>query len=156
MTIPCAGPAALADILGVQSIGLCTPLSSRKRALEECARLLALGAPSVAAADIHASLCAREKLGCVAPGSGIAIPHGRVAGIRTAVAAFLRPKHAVDYEASDGQPVDLIFGLIVPQHASDEQCGLLKHIAARLADAELCQALRAAPDAAAVLALLTR
>ena len=108
----------LADILNPGRVAVAVAVTSKKRALEEIARLLALGAPSVAPADILASLAGREKLGSTGLGHGVAIPHGRLAGVSTSVGAFVRLKHPVDYDTHDGQPVDLVFGLLVPQNAT--------------------------------------
>jgi PTS system nitrogen regulatory IIA component len=144
----------LAEILSSSGIAVGQTVASKKRALEEIARLLALGAPSVSQQDILASLASREKLGSTGLGHGVAIPHGRIAGISACVGAFIRLKHAIEYEAHDGRAVDLIFGLIVPQDATGEHLKHLAAIAEKFSEDDFCAALRTAADANAVHALL--
>lgn len=143
----------LADILNPERVGCDVVVASKKRALEEIAKLLAQGAPGVDAADILNGLAAREKLGSTGLGHGVAIPHGRMAGVDTSTGAFMRLRHAIDYESHDSQPVDLVFGLLVPQNATGEHLKHLAAIAEKLADDEFCAQVRAAPDAAALHAL---
>jgi len=144
----------LAEILGSGRVAVGQTVTSKKRALEEIARLLALGAPSVSQQDILASLANREKLGSTGLGHGVAIPHGRITGISASVGAFVRLKHAVEYEAHDGRAVDLIFGLIVPQDATGEHLKHLAALAEKFSNDEFCTALRNAADANAVHVLL--
>ncbi|MDB5987695.1 MAG: sugar transporter subunit [Nevskia sp.] len=144
----------LAEILSNSRVAVGQTVTSKKRALEEIARLLALGAPSVSQADILASLANREKLGSTGLGHGVAIPHGRMAGVTTSVGAFLRLKHPVEYEAHDGRSVDLIFGLVVPQNATSEHLKHLAAIAEKFSEDDFCASVRSAADAAAVHALL--
>ena len=106
--------------------------------------------------DILNSLANREKLGSTGLGHGVAIPHGRMSGISGSVGAFVRLKHPVDYETHDGQPVDLVFGLLVPQHATGEHLQHLAAIAEKFSDDAFCTEVREAADEAALYALLTR
>lgn len=145
----------LAEILSAGRVATGVAVTSKKRALEEIARLLALGAPGVSTQDIVGSLAGREKLGSTGLGHGVAIPHGRIAGITSSVGAFVRLKHPVDYDTHDGQPVDLIFGLLVPQHATGEHLQHLAAIAEKFSDDDFCASVHAAKDEAALHALLT-
>lgn len=144
----------LAEILSPGRIAVGQTVTSKKRALEEIARLLALGAPGVVQGDILASLVNREKLGSTGLGHGVAIPHGRMAGVAESVGAFLALKHPVEYEAHDGRAVDLIFGLLVPQNATSEHLKHLAAIAEKLSDDEFCAKLRETHDADAAHAQL--
>ena len=144
----------LAEILSGSRVAAGVAVTSKKRALEEIARLLALGAPSVGQVDILNSLAGREKLGSTGLGHGVAIPHGRMAGISGSVGAFVRLKHPVDYETHDGQPVDLVFGLLVPQNATEAHLKHLAAIAEMFSDEGFCKKLREAQDDAALFALL--
>jgi PTS system nitrogen regulatory IIA component len=146
----------IAELVSTGRIAVDVVATSKKRTLEEIAKLLAQGATSVAPADILGSLAAREKLGSTALGHGVAIPHGRIPGINTSVGAFLRLKHPVEFEAHDGRPVDLIIGLIVPQQATNEHLQHLAAIAEKFSDESFCEQIRAAADSAAVHALLSR
>lgn len=146
----------LADILSSKRVAIGQTVTSKKRALEEIAKLLALGAPSVSHSDILAGLAAREKLGSTGLGHGVAIPHGRMSGVSTSVGAFVRLKHPVEYEAHDGRTVDLIFGLLVPQQATSEHLQHLAAIAEKFSEEDFCASVRSAKDAEAVHALLVK
>jgi len=145
----------LLDILSPARVASGVTVTSKKRALEEIAKLLAQGTPSVSHVEILNSLANREKLGSTGLGHGVAIPHGRLSGISTSVGAFVRLKHPVDYDTHDGQPVDLIFGLLVPQHATGEHLQHLAAIAEKFSDDEFCSQVHSAKDDAALHALLT-
>ncbi len=145
----------LAEILKDSRVAAGVAVTSKKRALEEISKLLALGAPSVSHVEILASLAGREKLGSTGLGHGVAIPHGRMAGVSASVGAFIRLKHPVDYDTHDGQPVDLIFGLLVPQNATGEHLQHLAAIAEKFSDDDFCAQVHAAKDEAALHALLT-
>lgn len=143
----------LAEILSADRVSSGQTFTSKKKALEELSLLLAKGA-KVDAADILGSLTAREKLGSTGLGHGVAIPHGRMSGTSGSVGAFMRLKHPLDYDAHDGQGVDLIFGLLVPQNASETHLKHLAAIAEMFSDEAFCKQMRAAGDDAALFALL--
>ncbi|HEX4895483.1 MAG TPA: PTS IIA-like nitrogen regulatory protein PtsN [Solimonas sp.] len=144
----------IAEILSADRVSQGHTFTSKKKALEELAQALARGCGGVAPADILNSLSAREKLGSTGLGHGVAIPHGRMPGVNQSVGAFMRLKHPLDYEAHDGQPVDLVFGLLVPQGANEAHLKHLAAIAEMFSDEAFCKKLRAAPDAAALNQLL--
>src|SRR3546814_2555852 len=93
------------------------PISTRTDTLFPYTTLFRSRAGDLDAGDILGSLSAREKLGSTGLGHGVAIPHGRMAGVDDSIGAFIRLRHPLDYDAHDGHPVDLIFGLLVPQGA---------------------------------------
>lgn len=144
----------VAEILSAERVGNGQTFTSKKKALEELAQLLSRGVPGVDTADILNSLSAREKLGSTGLGHGVAIPHGRMAGVTESVGAFMRLKHPLDYDAHDGQPVDLVFGLLVPQGATEAHLKHLAAIAEMFSDEAFCQKLRGAADEASLHALL--
>lgn len=141
-------------ILGGDRVASGVSVTSKKKALEELSKLLAKGTESLSATDIFNGLTAREKLGSTGLGHGVAIPHGRMAGIANSVGAFVRLKHPVDYDAHDGQPVDLVFGLVVPVAATEEHLKHLAAIAEKFSEEEFCKNVRAAKDDKALHALL--
>ncbi|MES0872591.1 PTS sugar transporter subunit IIA [Sinimarinibacterium thermocellulolyticum] len=145
----------IADILSQDRVSQGQTFTSKKKALEELSNLLARGVPGVQAADILASLSAREKLGSTGLGHGVAIPHGRMAGVHESVGAFMRLKHPLDYDAHDGQPVDLVFGLLVPQSATEAHLKHLAAIAEMFSDSTFCQKAREAADEGALFRLLS-
>ncbi|WP_020649686.1 PTS sugar transporter subunit IIA [Solimonas variicoloris] len=144
----------IADILSAERVSLGHTFTSKKKALEELSQLLARGTEGVSAADILASLSAREKLGSTGLGHGVAIPHGRIAGVSDSVGAFMRLKHPLDYEAHDGHPVDLIFGLLVPQGATEAHLKHLAAIAEMFSDESFCKKAREATDDRALFQLI--
>ena len=143
----------LSTLLGPDRIAILAGPADRDRVLHEAARLLA-GDPGTEAAAIAECLGQRERLGSTAIGHGVAIPHGRCAAWAEARAAFLRVDPPVDFDAGDGEPVDLVFAMAVPQHFTQQHLELLSGLAERFADAAWREALRAAPDAAALRRLL--
>jgi PTS system nitrogen regulatory IIA component len=143
----------LSTLLGPDRIAFLAGPADRDRVLHEAARLLA-GDSGADAAVIVECLRQRERLGSTAIGHGVAIPHGRCAAWGEARAAFLRLDPAVDFDAGDGEPVDLVFAMAVPEHFTQQHLELLSELAERFADAGWRESLRAAPDAAALRALL--
>lgn len=108
--------------------------NSKKRLLEKLSLLLENDAPEV---DNHAafqSLFERERLGSTGVGNGVALPHGRVKGLREAVGAIGILKKAIDYDAVDNQPVKLVFALLVPEEATEEHLQLLAQLAKLFSD----------------------
>lgn len=141
-------------ILGADRVASGITVTSKKKALEELSKLLAKGTGSLSATDIFNGLTAREKLGSTGLGHGVAIPHGRMQGVTGSVGAFIRLKHPVDYDAHDGSPVDLVFGLVVPVAATEEHLKHLAAIAEKFSDEDFCKKMRAAADDKELHALL--
>jgi PTS system nitrogen regulatory IIA component len=88
------------------------------------------------AADVANSLNAREKLGSTGLGQGVAIPHARVKSLIKAVAAFVRPKLPIEFDAPDGEPVAYFFILLVPVQATEEHLQILSEVAEMLSNAQ--------------------
>lgn len=145
----------LTEILSAERVVSGTAVTSKKKALEELSNLLAAGAPNLGANEVFNSLTSREKLGSTGLGHGVAIPHGRVAGVDRSVGAFMRLKHPVDYDSHDGNPVDLIFGLLVPQTATEAHLKHLAAVAEMFSDDAFCAKLRSAQDNASLYSLLS-
>lgn len=143
----------LSPLLGPDRIALLAGPADRDRVLDEAARLLA-GDSGTDRSVVAECLRQRERLGSTAIGHGVAIPHGRCAAWGEARAAFLRLDPPVDFDAGDGEPVDLVFAMAVPEHFTQQHLQLLSELAERFADAGWREALRAAPDAAALRTLL--
>ncbi|SFA63966.1 PTS IIA-like nitrogen regulatory protein PtsN [Metapseudomonas otitidis] len=122
------------------------PGGSKKRVLEQIASLVARDLVDLDSQDIFESLVAREKLGSTGFGNGIAIPHCRLQGCAAPVSAVLRLDAAVDFDAIDGAPVDLLFVLLVPEAATDEHLELLRQIASMLDRSDVRDRLRHAQD----------
>ncbi|NUS60258.1 MAG: PTS sugar transporter subunit IIA [Lysobacter sp.] len=141
------------SLLAADRIVLLVEAGDRDGVLDAAARLLSDASPANTQA-IADSLRKRERLGSTAIGHGIAIPHGRTNAFDHARAAFLRLRTPVDFGASDGEPVDLVFAMAVPEHFTQEHLQLLAQIAEHFADAGFRDAVRGARDAAALRTLL--
>jgi len=103
---------------------------------------------------VAASLAAREKLGSTGLGQGIAIPHGRLKGLKEARGAFVRLNDPIAFDAPDGKPVSQVFVLLVPEHATDQHLQLLSELAQMFSDRAFRESLASATDAAQLHALI--
>ena len=129
------------------------PGGSKKRVLEQIAQLIARDLPDLDAQDIFESLISREKLGSTGFGNGIAIPHCRLPGCAAPISAVLHLEAAVDFDAIDGAPVDLLFVLLVPEQANETHLQLLSELAQMFSDRSFREELLNAPDAATLHAM---
>ncbi|NIK09873.1 PTS system nitrogen regulatory IIA component [Xanthomonas arboricola] len=128
-----------------------SPAADRDTVLHTAAALLSCR--QAGADELYANLCEREALGSTAIGHGIAIPHGRCPNLTEPRGALLRLDTPVAFGSDE--PVDLIFAMAVPAHYTHQHLMLLSELAERFSDAEFRQQLRAAPNADALMALLT-
>ena len=142
----------LTNILSPSQVLLDLEASSKKRVFEQAGMLFEnhLG---LARTVVFDSLFAREKLGSTGLGQGIAIPHGRIKGLKQAAGAFLRLATPVPFDAPDGRPVHLLFVLLVPEQATEEHLQILSELAQRFSERPFREALMNASDSAAVVAL---
>ncbi|MGE7993090.1 PTS IIA-like nitrogen regulatory protein PtsN [Pseudomonas sp. NPDC089554] len=125
-------------------------VTSKKKALEIVAKAIIKEVPELDEQDVFEKLIAREKLGSTGFGNGIAIPHCRLEGCNSPVSALLHLDAAIDYDAIDGAPVDLLFVLLVPEAATDAHLELLRQIASMLDRKEVRDRLRAADSSEAL------
>ncbi|OAM30441.1 PTS IIA-like nitrogen-regulatory protein PtsN [Eikenella sp. NML03-A-027] len=144
----------IGNILPLSHIVLDLEVSSKKRLFEE-AGLLLESESGLSRTAVFECLFAREKLGTTALGHGVAIPHGRYAEVQAATGAFIRLKEAVDFDAPDGEPVSLVFVLLVPENASGEHLEVLSALAIKLSDKAVREQLLAAENAEAAHRILT-
>lgn len=119
----------LSQILSPERTRCDVESSSKKRALEDIAQLVADDVGGLDAGELFNQLLAREKLGSTGLGDGVAIPHCRAADCPRVVGALLKLDSPIDFEAVDDVPVDLLFALIVPEQAHDEHLKALAAIA---------------------------
>ncbi len=145
----------ISDLLNPESIFCDIHSSSKKRLLELISEQLARNSDGLSAREIFESLCARERLGSTGLGKGVAIPHGRVKGNRSIQASFIRLKKALPFDSVDGEPVDLLFAMTVPENCNEVHLKLLAHIAELFSDPELLTALRKADNPGTLLQLLS-
>ena len=109
----------LDDIINRDAVLCNAHARSKKHCLEILSELLARTQPDISVDDIFESLIERERLGCTGLDVGVAFPRCRVDGIDRCVAAMIKLSEPIDFDASDGEPVDLVFGLMVPQDVTD-------------------------------------
>ena len=126
----------LASILPATQVLVPVEATSKKRAFEE-AGLLFEGLHGFSRAMIADSLFARERLGSTGLGHGVAIPHGRIKGLKAPMAAVFRLAQPIGFDAPDEQPVSLLIFLLVPEAATQKHLEILSEIAKLLSDAQL-------------------
>lgn len=117
---------------------------SKKRALEILATTIAEDVPTIDADDLFRRLIARERLGSTGIGHGIAIPHCRVSNCDGTLGALITLKEPIEFDAIDSEPVDVLFAMLVPEHAQDEHLQTLASLASMLNDAHYRESLRQA------------
>ena len=142
------------DLIDSERIVCDSEVASKKRILEVLSELLAKGQADLTARPIFDSLIGRERLGSTGLGQGVALPHGRFHLSRQAIGAFVKLKKGVDFDAIDRRPVDLVFGLLVPDHYTDEHLKILACLAEMFSDRPFCQRLREAETERALFELL--
>ena len=144
----------LSDLVVPNAVIPALQASGKKQALQELAAKAAeLTGQSERA--IHEILLQREKLGSTAVGNGIAIPHGKMAKLDRLFGLFARLERPIDFEALDGQPVDLIFLLLAPESAGADHLKALARIARLLRDPAVADRLRESRDAEALYRVLS-
>lgn len=120
--------------------------TSKKRILEIIAARVARQYPELDENQIFNNLVARERLGSTGIGQGIAIPHCRLENCKRVVGSLMTLDESINFDAIDGEPVDLLFVLIVPQEATSEHLELLSQLAEKFNDRSLCDRLRACTE----------
>lgn len=117
---------------------------SKKHCLEILSELLARSGSELSNEEIFACLIDRERLGCTSLDKGIAFPHCRVDGVTESCGALMKLAAPVDFDATDGEDVDLVFGLMVPRELDESHHADIRMIAGTLMDESLRERLRAA------------
>jgi PTS system nitrogen regulatory IIA component len=144
----------VAKLLPPANVLLDLPVSSKKRLFEQVG-LLFENNHGIARSLVFDSLFARERLGSTGLGQAVAIPHGRIKGLKDALGAFVRLAQPVPFDAPDGKPVQLLFVLLVPEQATEKHLQILSELAQMFSDRALREAMIGAPDAAALHQLIT-
>ena len=145
----------LAAILPAGNVLVNVDASSKKRAFEQ-AGLLFENRHAIARATVTDNLFARERLGSTGLGHGVAIPHGRIKGLKNPLAAVLRVQQPIPFEAPDDEPVTLLIFLLVPEAATQRHLEILSEIAELLSDRELREQLKIEDDPVRVHELISR
>jgi PTS system nitrogen regulatory IIA component len=145
----------LADILTEESVIACTGIKTKQDVLERLAQQAAM-VTGASAPAILTALVDREALGSTGLGNGIAIPHGKMAGLGGVTAVFARLDQPVDFDSVDDQPVDLIMMLLAPVGAGAEHLKALARVARMLRTEAVLESLRRAKTEADLYAILTQ
>ena len=145
----------ITQLLPPENIVLDLDASSKKRVFEHVG-LLFENNQGIARSAVFDSLFAREKLGSTGLGRGIAIPHGRIKGLKEARGAFLRLTTPVPFDSPDGKPVSLLFVLLVPELATEQHLQILSELAERFSDRNCREALCTAECADTVRKLFAK
>jgi nitrogen PTS system EIIA component len=144
----------LGDLLSPEAVFPSLRAKNKKQALQEIAQKAA-GLTGLDARDVFETLLQRERLGSTAIGRGIAIPHGRVAGLSNIVSVFARLTQPIEFGALDDENVDLIFLLLAPEHAGADHLKALARISRLLREPSTIEKLRSSKDRNALYAVLT-
>ncbi len=145
----------LAKFLPLENVVLGLSVTSKKRVFEQ-AGLIFENQNGIGRSAVTDNLFARERLGSTALGEGVAIPHGRIKGLKQPLAAFVRLDQPIPFEAPDGQPVSLLIFLLVPEQATQQHLEILSEIAQLLSDREARERLHTEPDREELHRLLTQ
>lgn len=137
-------PMSLEDIIKPDSVLCNAHARSKKHCLEILSELLVRTRPEIASEDVFAGLIERERLGCTSLEEGVAFPHCRVDGLDASLGALIKLSEPVEFDALDGEAVDLVFGLIVPAEVNEQDQATIRSISTLLGDRELRDRLRAA------------
>src|SRR6478736_6390835 len=135
----------LGDLLAADGIVPTLKVKSKKQALQELATRAA-AVTGLEFREIYDTLLQRERLGSTGLGRGVAIPHVKFRSLRNIVCIFARLEEPIDFDSLDGQPVDLIFLLLAPEHASGDHLKALARISRIVREPSMLERLRKAPS----------
>ena len=142
------------DLLSSESVIESLKVASKKQALQELSKRAASGT-GLEERRIFDVLLERERLGSTGVGNGVAIPHGKLAGLEGLYGLFARLEKPVDFDAIDDEPVDLVFLLMAPESAGADHLKALARVSRLLRDRTICEKLRGSEKADALYGLLT-
>lgn len=145
----------LPEMLKPERIMCGVRLSSKKKLLQTLADLLSAEQRGLDPNAVLNSLLVRERLSNTGLGNGVALPHGRLAGLNQPLAAFIHMSKGVDYDASDGKPVDLVFAMVVPENAKERFLECLPCLGELLRDVKFSAQLRNQVRAEHIYTVLT-
>lgn len=144
----------IARLLPISNVLIDLAITSKKRLFEQ-AGLLFENNHGIERGKVFDSLFARERLGSTGLGEGVAIPHGRIKGLKETHAALIKLQTPIPFDAPDGEPVRLLVFLLVPEHATEEHLELLSELAELLSDNSIRDSLMACDDAMQLLKILS-
>ena len=143
----------LGELLAPDGIIPALKAKSKKQALQELAAR-ASAVTGISTHEIYEAMLQRERLGSTGFGRGIAIPHAKFKSLKAMVCLFARLEKPIDFESHDGEPVDLIFLLLAPEHAAGDHLKALHRISRIVREPALLEGLRNAAGAADLRTIL--
>jgi PTS system nitrogen regulatory IIA component len=135
----------ISDFLSPQNVLLDVRAIDKTRLLRELS-IRAADQAGLDAGEVSAQILKREELGSTGVGNGVALPHARIAGLRAPFGLLACLRRAIDFDAVDDQPVDIVFLLLLPETANGEQLNALACVARALREAEIPRLIRNASD----------
>jgi PTS system nitrogen regulatory IIA component len=145
----------LRDLITPEGIIPALKVKTKKQALQDVSERAAALMIGVNARQVFEALLQRERLGSTGVGGGIAIPHGKIAGITKIFTLFARLEDKIEFESMDGEPVDLIFVLLAPESAGADHLKALARISRLLREPAAIEKLRGSKDRSALYSVLT-
>lgn len=139
----------IAKILPLANVLLDLEVSSKKRAFEQVGLLFENNC-SIARSTVSDNLFARERLGSTGLGYGVAVPHGRIKGLKAPIAAFVRLGEPIPFESPDGRPVDILIFLLMPDNVTQQHLEILSEIAEMLSSEQFRDELHEDADSATI------
>ncbi len=149
------GPMTLTDLITPEAVISSLKAKTKKQVIEDLAARAAK-LEGLSARDLFDALLQRERLGSTGVGRGIAIPHCRLAGVKKMLCVFARLDSPVPFDATDGEPVDLVFLLLAPEDAGADHLKALARLARLMRDSKTMMRLRAAKDQMSLYAILSQ
>ena len=143
------------NFLTDDTVATSVAVHSKKRLLEYVAELFSKQNPQLDVTAIFEKLIERERLGSTGLGKGIALPHARMDGLEHAQAAFLKLQDAIDFDAMDNKPIDLVVALLVPAETNEEHLQILAGLAGFFNEDENCKLMRETDDHQKLIDLIT-
>jgi PTS system nitrogen regulatory IIA component len=141
-------------LVNADNISFHDEATSKKRVIENLSRMLGANTSAASAEKIFQVLLERERLGSTGLGKGVAIPHARVPDLTHTVAAMLTLENPVEFEAADSKPIDIAFGLLVPEDDTEHHLQHLSRLVTLFRDEDICSRIRQASSAEAIFELL--
>jgi PTS system nitrogen regulatory IIA component len=145
----------LGDLLAADGVIPALKAKTKKQALQELATK-ASTVTGISTHEIFEGMLQRERLGSTGFGRGIAIPHVKFKGLKSIVCLFARLEKPIDFESLDGEPVDLVFLLLAPEHAAGDHLKALHRISRIVREPALLESLRSATSLADLRTILTQ
>ena len=143
----------ISDFLSPNQVMIDVRTSDKSRLLEQLSTEAATEA-GLAADEVVREIAKREELGSTGVGNGVALPHARLPSLKTPFALFARLRHGIDFDAIDGEPVDIVVLLLIPEAGDSAKGNALACVARALRDTETLRKVRSAPDREALFRVI--